>query len=76
METKAFKLVKEKIYCILMLCGDIATDDPEGSQIYKNLDLAEEMGKKGKEIVRNNFLITRLLLDYLDLLNEIIVPKT
>lgn len=166
---EAFKLVKEKIDCRLVLCGDIATDDPEGPKIYdrvwrkaggmikkgelvlitsghnilvnalqrsstvilqkslregfglsvtealwketpvvgtnvggiplqivdgengflvepydtkgfadriirilRNPDLAEEMGKKGKEIVRKNFLITRLLLDYLDLLNEII----
>lgn len=170
---EAFKLVKEKIDCRLVLCGDMATDDPEGSEIYsrvwrkagdlikkgdvmlitaghdilvnalqrssaviiqkslregfgltvtealwkgkpvvaskvggiplqiadgengflvepydtkgfadriikilRNPDLAEEMGKKGKEIVRNNFLITRLLLDYLDLLNEIFVPST
>lgn len=170
---EAFKLVKEKIDCRLVLCGDMATDDPEGSEIYsrvwrkagdlirkgdvmlitaghdilvnalqrssaviiqkslregfgltvtealwkgkpvvasnvggiplqiadgengflvepydtkgfadriikilRNPDLAEEMGKKSKEIVRNNFLITRLLLDYLDLLNEIFVPST
>ncbi len=170
---EAFKLVKEKIDCRLVLCGDMATDDPEGSEMYsrvcqkagdlmekgdlmlitaghnilvnalqrksaviiqkssregfglsvtealwkgtpvvasnvggiplqiadgengflvepndtkgfadriikilRNPDLAEEMGKKGKEIVRNNFLLTRLLLDYLDLLNEIFVPGT
>lgn len=170
---EAFKLVKEKIDCRLVLCGDMATDDPEGSEIYsrvwrkagglikkgdvmlitaghdilvnalqrssaviiqkslregfgltvtealwkgkpvvasnvggiplqiadgengflvepydtkgfadrvikilQNPRLAEEMGKKSKEIVRNNFLITRLLLDYLDLLNEIFVPST
>jgi trehalose synthase len=41
-------------------------------QILQNPDLAEEMGKKGKEVVRKNFLITRLLSDYLDLLNDII----
>ncbi|RKZ01725.1 MAG: glycosyl transferase family 1 [Candidatus Hydrothermota bacterium] len=37
--------------------------------LLKNPKLAEEMGKKGKEMARKNFLITRLLSDYLDLLN-------
>ncbi|MEX2738485.1 MAG: glycosyltransferase [Candidatus Wukongarchaeota archaeon] len=41
-------------------------------KILQNPDLAEEMGKKGKETVRENFLITRLLSDYLDLLNSIL----
>jgi len=41
-------------------------------QLLQNPKLAEEMGKKGKEIVRKNFLIIRLLSDYLDLLNDII----
>ncbi len=41
-------------------------------QLLKNPDLTEEMGKKGKEIVRKNFLITRILSDYLDLLNDMI----
>lgn len=163
-----FKLVKEEIDCRLVLCGDIAMDDPEGSKIYgrvcrkandlirkgdvvfittgnnilvntlqrssavmiqkslregfgltvsealwkgtpvvasniggiplqivdgengflvqpndtkgfadriikllKDPDLAREMGARGKEIVRNKFLVTRLLLDYLDVLNNI-----
>lgn len=41
-------------------------------QLLKNPELAEEMGKKGKEIVRKNFLITRIISDYLDLLNDMI----
>ena len=40
--------------------------------ILKNPSMAEEMGNKAKERVRNNFLITRLLSDYLDLLNDIL----
>jgi len=28
------------------------------------------MGRKGREVVRKNFLLTRLLLDYLDLLKD------
>ncbi|MHA1361284.1 MAG: glycosyltransferase [Candidatus Freyarchaeota archaeon] len=41
-------------------------------QLLEDPDLAEEMGRKAKETVRKNFLITRLLLDYLILLNEMI----
>ncbi len=40
-------------------------------EILKNPSLALEMGTKGKERVRQNFLTTRLLSDYLDLLNDI-----
>ena len=41
-------------------------------EILQNPGLATEIGKKAKEVVRNRFLITRLLSDYLDLLMEII----
>jgi trehalose synthase len=37
----------------------------------RNPELAREMGKNGKELVRKKFLITRHLLDYVDLLNEV-----
>jgi len=40
-------------------------------EILKNPSLAKEMGDKGKERVKKDFLITRLLSDYLDLLNDI-----
>ncbi|MHC4944330.1 MAG: glycosyltransferase [Planctomycetota bacterium] len=40
--------------------------------ILENPKLAREMGKRGKEIVRENFLLTRLLSDYLDLFNKIL----
>ncbi|MGQ9720477.1 MAG: glycosyltransferase [Candidatus Jordarchaeum sp.] len=43
------------------------------TQLLKNPNQAKEMGKKGKEIVRKNFLITRLLMDYLILLNDVII---
>ncbi len=41
-------------------------------KILQDPSMAQEMGKKGKEKVRKNFLITRLLSDYLDLLGDII----
>jgi trehalose synthase len=40
--------------------------------LLKNPDEAENMGQQGKEIVRENFLITRLLSDYLHMLNSLI----
>ncbi|MFX1520006.1 MAG: glycosyltransferase [Promethearchaeota archaeon] len=41
-------------------------------KLLQEPNLAKEMGKKGKEHIRRNFIITRLLSDYLDLLNELI----
>jgi trehalose synthase len=41
-------------------------------EILKNPSLANEMGNKAKERVRKHFIVTRLLSDYLDLLNDII----
>jgi trehalose synthase len=166
---ETFKLVKEKVDCRLILCGSMATDDPEGLSIYESIKskanklirsgdvvllntenntlvnslqrrsavivqksiregfgltisealwketpvvasnvggipvqiingengflvdpydikdcankiitllqnpaVAKDMGKKGKEIVRKNFLITRLIQDYLDMLSQIL----
>jgi len=169
---KVFELVKEKVDCRLVLCGNMATDDPEGPKIYErirgvakgliergdvilitdpassnyifinalqrissviiqksikegfclavtealwkgtpvvasnvgglplqvidrengflvdpgdiqgfadrtiellqNPDLAKELGEKGRGIIREKFLITRVLSEYLDLLTEVI----
>ncbi len=42
-------------------------------RILKDPGAAEQIGKAGKEFVRKNFLITRLLSDYLDLINSFLV---
>lgn len=52
-------------------------DDTEGFagkivELLRNPDMGRQMGKKGKEIVRKKFLITRLALDYLELLCNLI----
>ncbi|KUG20920.1 MAG: glycosyltransferase [Methanomicrobiaceae archaeon] len=44
-------------------------------RILKNPALGDELGRKGKEYVRVHFLITRLLTDYLDMLNATFVPS-
>ena len=41
-------------------------------ELLKKPALAEQIGKNAKEHIRKNFLTTRLLLDYLNLLNEIL----
>jgi len=40
--------------------------------LLENPSEAKRIGKKGKETVKEKFLITRLLADYIDLLNEMI----
>jgi trehalose synthase len=40
--------------------------------LLKDRKLSREMGKQGKDFVRNNFLITRHLLDYLTLLSDVL----
>jgi trehalose synthase len=55
----------------------VGSDDVEKTAekvltILKNPDLARDMGKKGKEFVKGHFLITRTILDYLDLLGELL----
>ena len=40
--------------------------------LLENPSKAEQIGKRGKETVREKFLITRLLTDYIDLLNKLI----
>jgi trehalose synthase len=35
---KIFKLVKKRIDCQLILAGSMATDDPEGQEIFENLE--------------------------------------
>jgi trehalose synthase len=41
-------------------------------RVLQEPKLAADLGEKGKEFVRKNFLITRLLSDYLDLLNDVL----
>jgi len=34
---KAFKLAREEVDCTLVLLGNVATDDPEGAEVYQSL---------------------------------------
>ncbi len=61
---KIFKLVKEKIDCRLVLCGSMATDDPDSYQTYERLKRnTNNMIKNGDIILitsENNILVNAL----------------
>ncbi|UCD84171.1 MAG: glycosyltransferase [Deltaproteobacteria bacterium] len=44
---EVFKLVREKVDCRLILCGNMATDDPEGMEIY------EKTAKEAQSLIKN-----------------------
>jgi trehalose synthase len=62
--------VKDGENGFLLKAGDRTGFAEKIMLLLKDRQLAEDMGKKGKEVVRENFLITRILSDWLDLLNE------
>ena len=59
-----FKLVKSEVDCRLVLCGSMATDDPEGVKIFKQVEKkASELIAKGEVILitsENNILVNAL----------------
>ncbi len=55
----------------LVATGDYDTAAERIMKILDDGELRKELGKNGKEHIRKHFLITRLLSDYLDLLNEL-----
>ena len=61
---EVFKLVKEKVDCRLILCGSMATDDPEGFRIYERIHKkADSLIKKGDIVLlttENNILVNAL----------------
>ncbi|MBW2310333.1 MAG: glycosyltransferase [Deltaproteobacteria bacterium] len=48
---KVFKLVKEKIDCRLVLCGNLATDDPEGIRMYARTE------KEAQKLIENGDVV-------------------
>jgi len=59
-----FKIVKEKVDCRLVLCGSMATDDPEGIKIYQKVkQKANDFLEKGDVLLitsENNILVNAL----------------
>ena len=61
---EVFKHVKEKIDCRLVLCGSMASDDPEGIEIYEDVKAKAEPFLKENDVilmtVENNILVNIL----------------
>ncbi len=61
---KIFKIVKEKVDCRLVLCGSMATDDPESYQIFEHLRKNTDALTKNGDIIlitsENNILVNAL----------------
>lgn len=53
------------------LIGDISECAERVIHLLKDTEIANKMGTSGKEYVRKNFLITRLLKDYLNLFSSL-----
>lgn len=72
---EVFKLVKEKVDCRLLYCYNLATDDPEGMEIY------ERVHKKAKKFVENGdvlFVIgnNELLVNAIQRFSTVIIQKS
>lgn len=72
---EVFKMVKEKLDCRLILCGNMAMDDPEGLKIY------EKVKDKAKQLIGTSdvILITvenNLLVNVLQRVSDVIIQKS
>lgn len=58
---KVFEVVKKAVDCRLVLCGNLATDDPEGRKIYERvLQKARNMNDVILILEENNILVNAL----------------
>ncbi len=62
--------IKDRINGFLIEPSDIEKFADKITEILQNPELAMKIGKNGKKIVKEKFLITRLILDHLDILRE------
>lgn len=70
-----YKLVKEKVDCRLILCGSMATDDPEGLRIYDGIR------RKADKLIRNGDVVllnteNNTLVNSLQRKSSVIVQKS
>ncbi len=68
----AFKLVKERVDCRLVLCGDIASDDPEGQGIYERLTQKVRRNKDIALVIGDS----RLFVNALQRASAVMVQKS
>jgi trehalose synthase len=70
-----FKLVKEKVDCRLILCGSMAGDDPEGIEIFENVEReASDLIEKGDVILLN--FDNNILVNILQRISDVIIQKS
>ena len=70
-----YKRVRKEVDCRLILCGSMATDDPEGIEIY------EEMRSKAEELIEDKevILITEenhMLVNVLQRISDVVIQKS
>jgi trehalose synthase len=69
---KIFKLVKKKIDCQLILAGSMATDDPEGQEIFENLEKIVQ-GQKDIHLLIN---VPDILINALQRAASVVIQKS
>ncbi len=70
-----FKLVKEKVDCRLMLCYNVASDDPEGLQMYKKVQ------RKGNKLLQDGDILlvvgnSETLVNAVQRFSRVIIQKS
>lgn len=70
-----FKIVRAKVLCRLVLCGSMATDDPEGIEIY------EKVVQKAHNFTKNNDVIfltaeDSILVNTLQRTSAVVIQKS
>ncbi len=69
---EVFKLVKEKVDCRLILCGGMATDDPEGDIVFKRV---QQKAKDMEDVILMTNL-THLMVNVLQRSSQVIIQKS
>ncbi len=72
---EVYKQVREKINCRLILCGNMATDDPEGQKIYEGVKhIAQKLIDSGDLIliIQDN----NILVNVLQRISSVIIQKS
>jgi trehalose synthase len=69
---KIFKMIQKKMDCQLILAGSMATDDPEGQEIFEHLEKLVEQEKDIKLIIN----APDILINVLQRASSVIVQKS
>lgn len=75
---EVFKRVREKIDCRLVLCGNIATDDPEGLTMYRKTEReARKLVEKGDVILVSDPIASNFIfINVLQRISSVIIQKS